>query len=77
MLVILGILLVAILIIVLELPPLLKKRQKKELWFFSLLLLFGIGLCIAKGLGLNLPNPFDWIAAIFKPLSNLITSLLE
>ncbi|GLB62117.1 hypothetical protein [Cytobacillus sp. NCCP-133] len=72
-----GILLVTIMIMVLEVPPLLKKRQKKELGVFSLLLLSGSWLSIAKGLDLNIPNPFDWIAAIFKPLSDLIMTLLR
>jgi hypothetical protein len=72
-----GIILVTLLITVLEVPPLLKKRQKKELWVFSLLLLFGSGLSIAKGLGLKLPNPFDWIAVLFKPLSDLLMRLLN
>ncbi|WP_408007522.1 hypothetical protein ACJROX_22950 [Pseudalkalibacillus sp. A8] len=75
--VIAGILLVAILIIVLEVPPLWKKKQKKELWVFSLLLLFGVGLSIAESLDLNIPNPLDWIATIYKPLSDLIMSLLK
>lgn len=72
-----GILLVAILIIVLEVPPLLKKKQKKELWVFSLLLLCGSGLGIAQGLDLNIPNPFDLIVTIYKPLSDLMMSLLK
>jgi hypothetical protein len=72
--VIAGILLVAILIIVLEVPPLLEKKQKKELWVFSLLLFLGVGLSIAESLDLNIPNPLDWIAIIYKPLSDLIMS---
>ncbi|MBO1515439.1 hypothetical protein [Metabacillus bambusae] len=75
--VIAGILLVATLIIVLEVPPLLEKKQKKESWVFSLLLLFGVGLSIAESLDLNIPNPLDWIAIIYKPLSDLIMSLLK
>lgn len=70
--VILGILLIAILIIVLEVPPLLKKKQKKELGFFLLLLLCGSGLSIAQGLDVNIPNPFDLIITIFKPISDLM-----
>lgn len=71
-----GILLIAILIIVLEVPPLWKKKQKRELWVYSLLLLFGVGLSIAESLDLNIPNPLDWIAIIYKPLSDLVMSLL-
>jgi hypothetical protein len=74
--VIVGVFLVAILIIILEVPLLWKKRKKKELWVFSLLLLFGVGLSIAEGFDLDIPNPFDWIAFIFKPLSDLLMSLL-
>ncbi|WP_026580786.1 hypothetical protein [Bacillus sp. J33] len=75
--VIIGILLGAIMIIVLEVPPLLEKRQMKELGVFSLLLLCGSGLSIAKGLDMKIPNPFDWIAAMFKPLSDLLMALMR
>ncbi|WP_221566596.1 hypothetical protein [Alkalihalobacillus sp. TS-13] len=75
--VITGVLLVAILITIIEVPPLWKKRQRKELWVFSVLLVFGIGLSIAVGLDLNVPNPFDWIAVIFKPLTDLMMWLLK
>ncbi|MCF6409810.1 hypothetical protein [Pseudalkalibacillus salsuginis] len=75
--VITGILLVAILIIIIEVPALWKERQKKELWVFSLLLLIGVGLSIAVGLDANIPNPFDWIALLFKPLSDFMMWLLK
>ncbi|WP_307891684.1 hypothetical protein [Bacillus swezeyi] len=72
-----GILLISGLIILLELPTLWKKKQKKEIWVFSLLLAFGVALNITEGLGVEVPNPLDWLAVIYKPLSDAIMSLLK
>ncbi|MEW9672510.1 hypothetical protein [Ammoniphilus sp. 3BR4] len=72
-----GIILVALAIIMIEVPHLLKKGFKKELWTFSILLLFGTGLSIAKGLQADLPNPLDWIAAFYKPMNDLLFGLLK
>ncbi|MFN2747453.1 MULTISPECIES: hypothetical protein [Bacillus] len=77
MLVVLGIPLIAGLIILLELPTLWKKKQKKEIWVFSLLLALAVALCITEGLGVELPNPLDWLAVIYKPLGDAIMTLLQ
>lgn len=70
-----GILLVALLLVAIDVPYLIKK--KKELWVFSLLLLLGTGLSIAMALHVVISNPLDWIAAVYQPLSNWITSALK
>lgn len=71
---VLGVLCVAIVISIIEVPILLKKKMKKELWIFSLLLLCSTMLGIAKGLQMDIPNPLDWLAAIFI---NLVVIYLE
>jgi hypothetical protein len=70
-----GILAVALLLAAIDVPSLTK--DKKELWVFTFLLLMGTGLCIAKVLHVGIPNPLDWIAAVYQPLSNWITSALK
>jgi hypothetical protein len=70
-----GILVIAVFIAAIEVPSLLGK--KKELWVFSLLLLSGTGLSIAQALHANIPNPLDWMAAVYQPFSNWITRALK
>ncbi|MGM0879102.1 MAG: hypothetical protein ACQEWV_31805 [Bacillota bacterium] len=77
MTVILGILLVAVVIALMEVPSLLKKGLKKELWVFGILLFFGVGLSIAQGLKIDIPNPLDWINVVYKPFSEFILGLFK
>ncbi|MFB5284506.1 hypothetical protein [Peribacillus sp. Hz7] len=72
-----GILLIVAVIIAIDVPPLLRKKLKKELWIFSILLLFGTALSIAQALNIKIPNPIDWITAIYKPLSDMLEKLLK
>ncbi len=74
--VIAGILITAVVIALIEVPLLVRKKLRKELWVFSSLLLFGTGLSIAKSLDVQIPNPLDWMTAVYKPLSDLLTGLL-
>jgi hypothetical protein len=64
-----GVCVIAGIIAAIEVPAL--SKDKKGLWTFSLLLLIGTGLAIAKCLNVSIPNPLDWIAAVFGPLSHL------
>ncbi|MGM0839277.1 MAG: hypothetical protein ACQEWE_01020 [Bacillota bacterium] len=73
----LGIVIVAILIIMAEVPSLLKNKAKRELWVFSVLFVIGVGLSIARGLNVSIPNPLDVLIIVYKPLSDLLTSLLH
>lgn len=77
MLVSIVIVVIALVIIMIEVPSLLKKKQKKELWAFFILLVFATGTSILHVLKINLPNPHDWIAFIYKPLSDMIYSFLK
>ncbi|CAH0313531.1 hypothetical protein SRABI96_05108 [Peribacillus sp. Bi96] len=72
-----GILVIIAAIIAIDVPPLMRKKLKKELWIFSILLLFGTALSIAQALNIKIPNPLDWITAIYKPLSDMIEKLLK
>jgi len=73
-----GILLIAAAILWIEVPPLLEKKYKKELLVFSILLAFGVGLSITLfGFEKPIPNPFDLLTFIFKPLNDVISLLLK
>ena len=72
-----GILVIVAVIIAIDVPHLLRNKLKKELWIFSILLLFGTALSIAQALNIKIPNPLDWITAIYKPLSDMIETLLK
>jgi len=77
MLSITGILVIVISIIAIEVPALWRKKLKNELWVFSLLLLFGTVLGIAQALHINIPNPLDWIIAVYKPVSDIVDVWLK
>lgn len=68
---------IAVVIVIIEVPSLLKKKLKKELWVFSILLIFGLGLSIAQSLNMDLPNPIDLIAFLYKPFSEFIYGFLK
>jgi Na+/melibiose symporter-like transporter len=74
---IIVIVVIALIIMMIEVPSLLKKKQKKELWAFSILLVFATGISILHVQKVDLPNPHDWIAFIYKPLSDMIYSFLK
>lgn len=75
--VITGIVVTASFIAMVEVPPLLKAKLKRELWLFSILLLIGTSLSIAKFLQLPIPNPLDLLYMIFKPFSEWLFSFLK
>jgi hypothetical protein len=73
--VIAGLLATAGICAAIEIPSLIK--HKKDLWVFSLLLILGTALCIAASLKVNIPNPLDWIAAVYRPLGIWMQSLFK
>ncbi|MGM0880393.1 MAG: hypothetical protein ACQEXQ_05050 [Bacillota bacterium] len=72
-----GIIVTASFIVMIEVPPLLRAKLKRELWLFSILLLLGIVLSIAKSLQLAIPNPLDMLWIIFQPFSDWLYSFLK
>lgn len=75
--IVLGILALAIVIAFIEVPYLLKRGLKKELWTFLILLLFGTGFSIAEGVQVEIPNPMDALAFIYKPFTDLLFGLFK
>ena len=69
--------LIFIVIIALEVPALIKKKLWRELITFSVLLLIGMTYSYGQLLDLPLPNPTDWVEAIFKPVSQYLQELLS
>ncbi|GHI01096.1 hypothetical protein [Neobacillus kokaensis] len=72
-----GIVVTALMMAVIEVPYLLRKRLKRELWAFSALLAFGTSLSILHVLKVPLPSPHEWIAFLYKPLSDVIYRTLQ
>lgn len=60
-----------------EYPRLMRASQFKELRLFSFLLAFGILLSVAESMHWPIPNPLDWITALYKPLSTAVLSAFE
>lgn len=69
---IIGIIIVVAIIVAIEAPALWKKRWIKELWVFSVLMLVGTSLSLAQALRAPIPNPLDWITAVYKPISDFL-----
>lgn len=74
---IIGIILVAIGMVLYEVPSMLNKKLTKELWVFSILLIFGVIFGIIESFDVEIPNPADLLTIIYKPLTDLIFSVLE
>lgn len=72
-----GIFMSGFFIAVIEAPYLIRKKMKKELYIFFLLLLIGIGLSVIQALRIKLPNPLDWITAMYKPISEIVFGMLK
>ncbi|MEW9669859.1 hypothetical protein [Ammoniphilus sp. 3BR4] len=72
-----GILFISGILAMMEVPSLFKKKLRKELWVFSILLVCGTGLSIAMVLNKEIPNPLDWITALYKPFSDFLYGLLK
>ncbi|RJX37320.1 hypothetical protein D3P09_23495 [Paenibacillus pinisoli] len=72
-----GIVLTAVLIAMLEVPAMRKRRLKKELFLFFAILLLAAGIGIAQSLHITLPNPLDWVAAVYGPIGRLVDSALK
>lgn len=60
-----------------EIPKMLKSKSYKELWTFCILLALGVTLAILKSLNILIPNPSDWIAWVYSPVSDLMKELLK
>jgi len=67
-----AVLAVGIISFAIEAPTLIKTSKRKELWFFSVLLLAGIALCIAVNVGVKVISPLEWIRFVYEPISKTI-----
>lgn len=72
---ILGVMAATAAIVFIDFPYMRSNRLTKEMWVFSILLLLGAGLSIAKALRLDLPTPLDAIALAFRPFSRFLSAI--
>ncbi|MBT2653925.1 hypothetical protein J7E81_01520 [Bacillus sp. ISL-18] len=70
-----GMILIAILISIYELRPMMREKLFKEAIIFCFLLSSGTLLTILITLGVNIPNPLNWVITFIKPLTDLIDIL--
>jgi hypothetical protein len=74
---ILGLILIFTLMAALEVPRLVRDKMWREMTAFSGLLIIGMVLSFAHVLNINLPNPTHLLYAIFRPMTEVIMTLLK
>jgi hypothetical protein len=62
---------------IVEIPKMLAMKLNRELWTFLILLVLGVALAILKSLNVSIPNPSDWIAWVYSPVSNVLKDFLK
>lgn len=72
-----GVVFVAVIIAWMEVPSLIRLRFYRELIVFSVVLVFGVSVAIAKMLRLPVPNPNDWVASVLGPFGEVIQNMLK
>jgi hypothetical protein len=77
MLKVLGVLVITILIIWKEIPALKKKKEKKEIWIFAIFQFMATTLLSLVFLNVKIPSPLEVIRIIYKPISDVLFSLLS
>ncbi len=75
--VVLSVLILGAALCVYEIPRMLKSKSYKDIWAFSILLALGVILTVLKCLNVELPNPSDWVAWMFSPLSEILRNNLK
>ncbi|WP_254659752.1 hypothetical protein [Paenibacillus sp. KS1] len=73
----LGILIIAATIIFVEYPALSKSGSKQEAVAFGILLTIGTVLGIALAFHVKVPSPLDMVAAIYRPITSFISTILK
>ena len=71
------VLIFSVILCIVEIPKMLAGKLIRELWTFSILLLLGVAMTILKSLDVPLPNPSDWIAWVYSPVSNILKDFFE
>ncbi|MFD1017689.1 hypothetical protein [Thalassobacillus hwangdonensis] len=60
-----------------EAPNLYKKGLKGDLVIFSLFLMVGTALSLAEFGQMDIPNPLDYIQAIYQPISKALQAFFS
>lgn len=60
-----------------EIPDMNKKGLRREKWAFAAILSLGTVLAVVKSLGMDIPNPSDWVMAVYKPAADLMKGVFE
>ncbi|MEW9674361.1 hypothetical protein ABLT31_37025 [Ammoniphilus sp. 3BR4] len=72
-----GILLMVVFLSWLEFNLLLKDYGKKEKWVFIFFMIFATGISIGQALNMDIANPLDWVAFVFKPFSDWYFGIMK
>ncbi len=67
----------SIVLCIVEIPKMYKEKLYRELAAFSVLLCCGVILAVLKCLNIDIPNPLDFIAIIYSPITSLMKDVFE
>jgi hypothetical protein len=70
-----GIIVVVGFCFIIEIPSLTK--FKKDLWTFNIAMLVATTLSIVSARHVPIPNPLDWVAAVFEPIGESMKRAFE
>lgn len=70
-------LIAAVCVVRFEYVKLYRRKQFKELSISACLLGFALTLFILRSARVPIPDPLDWITAVYKPVSKVILSALS
>ncbi|MEG6614889.1 hypothetical protein V6C27_00380 [Peptococcaceae bacterium 1198_IL3148] len=73
--IIFGLTVLFLAIIAFQVPTLIKKQMWRDLISFSVLMVVGIVLSFSIVLDISLPNPLQFIAAVFTPVTQYFDNL--
>ena len=71
-----AVLAIAALLVLLDVPSLIKGERNKDFWVSWTIMAGVLTIAVCRALGVALPNPLDWMIAVYKPFSDMVWSWL-
>jgi hypothetical protein len=77
MLRVLLVIIISVVVFFMELRYLVERKLKREFKVFCVFFILAMFLNVLKVLSINIPNPFDYLTIVYKPITNLILTIFK